>query len=107
MKPKRERPPTPMVLWDEEWEVIPPMQPPPFDTLDTLERIRGVAVIRYTYSKASGKPPEYRISAWAGDLGSYAPDTFPVYATELEARRAFVEVIAEMKKPLPRYFAET
>lgn len=104
MKPKRERPPKVKILWEEEWEVTPPTKPPLFDT---IWRIRSVAVMRYTYSKASGKPPEYHVSAWAGDLGDYAPGPLPVCATELEARRAFVAVVAEMKKPLPRYFAET
>ena len=104
MAPKYERGLKLTTLREEEWEVSPSKE---WDPFGALSRKRSAAIVRYTYSKVSRKPPEYRIELWAGDLDGYPIEPPAVCSTEEEARRAFEVVLAEMKKPKPRYFVET
>jgi hypothetical protein len=95
------------ILWAEAWAVLPPTELTPYDSLFEERRVEAV---RYTFGEASPRPPEYHIELWAADLdleGYSVEGPAAVCSTEQEARRAFEEAVAEMKKPLPRYFVKT
>jgi hypothetical protein len=104
MRGKPKQPLQVEILWKEAWKVLPPTHWSPHDD---FFRERRVEAVRYTYGQESPRLPEYHIELWAADLDDeYTVRPPAACATAEEARSVFEEAVAEMKKPVPRYFVK-
>lgn len=91
-------------LVEEEWPVPPPE--PTMTELDIhISCRRCVTCVRYSWPKTMAEPTFYVVTIFAGDLDQ-AEHSLAAFDSEADARDAFTRVLAEMRRPVPRFYQD-